>query len=108
MLVDPFQQKSTRVYLMQVPAVNTTCLAWLQQQMQMVGVMWHFFKLLLLSCGYISPTACCAVGSKYSRLSRLGCHKVECCRAFACDPVFLEQPQGEKLSSAVAFILSVN
>ena len=44
MLVDPFQQKSTLVYLMQVPAVNTTCLAWLQQQMQMVGVMWHVFK----------------------------------------------------------------
>ncbi len=27
---------------MQVSAVNTTCLAWLQQQMQLVGVMWHF------------------------------------------------------------------
>lgn len=29
---------------MQVPVVNTTCLAWLQQQMQMVGVTWHFTK----------------------------------------------------------------
>jgi len=44
MLVDTFQQQSTHVYLMQVPAVNTTCLAWLQQQMQLVGVMWHFTK----------------------------------------------------------------
>ena len=44
MFGDTFQQNSTLVYLVQVPAVNTSCLAWLQQHMQMVGVMWHFTK----------------------------------------------------------------
>ncbi len=44
------------VYMTQVPAVNTTCLAWLQQQMQMVGVIWHL--TLHSSCLLLHIIAC--------------------------------------------------
>ena len=59
-LVDTFQQQSTHLYLLQVLAVNTTCLAWLQQQMQMVGVVWRLLNIASVLCMHNTYCGLCS------------------------------------------------